>query len=55
MTREPAQPVQLDYLIKAGAIHAMTGETYRESIVAQTGSLPPWTLVIEHALLSAPG
>ena len=29
MTREPAEPLQLDYLIKAGAIHSMTGETYR--------------------------
>ena len=29
MTREPAEPLRLDYLIKAGAIHSMTGETYR--------------------------
>jgi predicted amidohydrolase YtcJ len=29
MTREPAEPTRLDYLIKAGAIHAMTGDTYR--------------------------
>jgi predicted amidohydrolase YtcJ len=29
MTREPAEPLRLDYLIRAGAIHAMTGETYR--------------------------
>jgi predicted amidohydrolase YtcJ len=29
MTREPAEPPRLDYLIKAGAIHSMTGATYR--------------------------
>ena len=29
MTREPAEPMRLDYLIKAGAIHAITGATYR--------------------------
>ena len=29
MTREPAEPLRLDYLIKAGAIHAMTGASYR--------------------------
>jgi predicted amidohydrolase YtcJ len=29
MTREPAAALHLDYLIKAGAIHSMTGETYR--------------------------
>jgi predicted amidohydrolase YtcJ len=29
MTREPADPLRLDYLIRAGAIHSMTGETYR--------------------------
>src|SRR6516162_947232 len=29
MTSEPAGPLRLDYLIKAGAIHSMTGETYR--------------------------
>ena len=29
MTRQPAEPLLLDYLIKAGAIHSMTGETYR--------------------------
>jgi hypothetical protein len=29
MTREPAEPRLLDYLIRAGAIHSMTGETYR--------------------------
>jgi predicted amidohydrolase YtcJ len=29
MTREPAEPLRLDYLIKAGTIHSMTGETYR--------------------------
>jgi predicted amidohydrolase YtcJ len=29
MTREPAEPLRLDYLIRAGAIHAMTGERYR--------------------------
>ena len=28
MTREPAEPLLLDYLIRAGAIHSMTGETY---------------------------
>src|SRR5215468_983840 len=29
MTSEPAEPLRLDFLIKAGAIHAMTGQTYR--------------------------
>jgi predicted amidohydrolase YtcJ len=29
MTREPAEPLRLDYLIRAGAIHSMTGEIYR--------------------------
>src|SRR6516225_8558302 len=29
MTREPAEPLQLDYLIKAGTIYSMTGATYR--------------------------
>ena len=29
MTREPAEPLQLDYQIRAGAVHSMTGETYR--------------------------
>ena len=29
MTREPAEPLRLDYLIRAGTIHSMTGETYR--------------------------
>src|SRR5215467_14395446 len=29
MTREPAEPLRLDYLIKARAIHSITGETYR--------------------------
>ena len=29
MTREPAEPLRLGYLIKAGAVHSMTGETYR--------------------------
>src|SRR5215467_2382722 len=29
MTREPAEPLRLDYLIKARAIHSMTGATYR--------------------------
>lgn len=29
MTREPAEPMRLDYLIKAGTIHTMTGDTYR--------------------------
>ena len=29
MTRQPAEPLLLDYLIKARAIHSMTGETYR--------------------------
>jgi len=29
MTREPAEPLRLDYLIRAGSVHSMTGETYR--------------------------
>jgi predicted amidohydrolase YtcJ len=29
MRRQPAEPLLLDCLIKAGAIHSMTGETYR--------------------------
>jgi len=29
MTREPAEPLRLDYLIRAGTIHSMTGKTYR--------------------------
>src|SRR5215472_15701006 len=29
MTREPAEPLRLDYLIKAGTIYSMTGTTYR--------------------------
>jgi len=29
MTREPAEPRLLDYLISAGAIHSMAGQTYR--------------------------
>jgi predicted amidohydrolase YtcJ len=29
VTREPAEPLRLEYLIKAAAIHSMTGETYR--------------------------
>jgi predicted amidohydrolase YtcJ len=29
MTREPAEPLRLGYLIKAGAVHSMTGATYR--------------------------
>src|SRR6516162_7154679 len=29
MTREPAEPLRLDYLIKARAIHSMTGQTHR--------------------------
>jgi predicted amidohydrolase YtcJ len=29
MTREPADPLRLDYLIKAGAVHSMDGRTYR--------------------------
>jgi len=29
MTREPAEPLLLDYLIRAGAIHSVTGGTYR--------------------------
>jgi len=29
MTRQPAEPLLLDNLIRAGAIHSMTGETYR--------------------------
>ena len=28
--------------------------TYTRAVVAQTGPLPPWTLVIEHALLAMP-
>ena len=28
MTREPAEPLRLDYLIRAGTIHSMTGKTY---------------------------
>ena len=33
MTREPAEPLRLDYLIKAGAVHSMSGETYRSVAV----------------------
>jgi len=29
MTRQPAEPPLLDYLIKAGAIHSMDGQTHR--------------------------
>src|SRR5215469_8014399 len=29
VTREPREPLRLDYLIRAGAIHSMAGETYR--------------------------
>jgi predicted amidohydrolase YtcJ len=29
MTLGPAEPLRLDYLIRAGAVHSMTGETYR--------------------------
>ena len=29
MTREPPEPLRLDYLIRARAIHSMTGQTYR--------------------------
>jgi predicted amidohydrolase YtcJ len=29
MIREPAEPLRLGYLIRAGAVHSMTGETYR--------------------------
>jgi len=29
MTRYPAEPLRLDYLIRAAAIHSMTGEKYR--------------------------
>ena len=29
MTREPPEPLRLDYLIRARTIHSMTGETYR--------------------------
>jgi predicted amidohydrolase YtcJ len=29
MSREPAEPLRPDYLIKAAAVHSMTGETYR--------------------------
>src|SRR5215469_11727633 len=27
--RPPGEPLRLDYLIRAGAVHSMTGETYR--------------------------
>ena len=45
MTREPAEPLRLDYLIKAGVVHSMTGEMHRsvgvwgEQIVALSGEL----------------
>src|SRR5215472_16331386 len=29
MAREPAEPLRLDYLIRARAVHSMTGETFR--------------------------
>jgi hypothetical protein len=29
MTRLPAEPLRLDYLIRAGAVHSMAGVTYR--------------------------
>jgi predicted amidohydrolase YtcJ len=29
MTREPAEPLRLGYLIRAGATHSMTGATHR--------------------------
>jgi predicted amidohydrolase YtcJ len=29
VTREPAEPLRLDYVIRAGAVHSLTGETYR--------------------------
>src|SRR5215472_10982841 len=29
MSRQSAEPLLLDHLIRAGAIHSMTGETYR--------------------------
>jgi len=29
MTRQPAEPLCLDYLIKGGAVHSMTGQTHR--------------------------
>ena len=29
MTCEPAEPLRLDYLIKAGTVHSMTGKAYR--------------------------
>jgi predicted amidohydrolase YtcJ len=29
VTREPTEPLRLDYLFKAGAVHSMTGATYR--------------------------
>jgi predicted amidohydrolase YtcJ len=29
MTRQPAEPLRLDYLYKAGAAHSMTGQTHR--------------------------
>jgi len=31
MKREPAEPLRLDYLIKAGTVHSMTGEIYRSA------------------------
>jgi hypothetical protein len=35
MTREPAEPLRLDYLIRASAIHSMTGEQYRSTTTSQ--------------------
>ena len=29
MAREPAEPLALDYLLKVGAAHSMTGATFR--------------------------
>ena len=29
MTREPAEPLRLGYLVKAGAVHSLHGKTYR--------------------------
>jgi predicted amidohydrolase YtcJ len=45
MAREPAEPLRLGYLIKAGAVHSMTSDTYRSvgvrgaEIVAVSGDL----------------
>ena len=51
MTRLPAEPLRLDRLIRAGAIHSMTGETYRSvgvrgaeivAVSAEPGGLMTW-------------